>query len=135
MARRLPIKEAAQSPLGFLVLVILLLDGYMIFLLRGAVEFDRRVLTYGVFVSILVVVGVVVWLAVTDVGTLLGVRRSDHAVLIGSGGKGLPAGFDISVIDWDDKSCRLIAGTLKAPIQLCQRASAPVSGCSHRRES
>jgi len=115
---RLSVIQAIQTPLGFLVLATLILEGFLVFLLQGAQVEDRRILTYGILVTLIGLLAVVVLLAVWQPEALGGIRRSEHTVLIGGGVKGVPSDFDISSIDWSEPDCFLIAGVVRETVQL-----------------
>ena len=115
---RVSLIQAIQTPLGFLVLAVMVLEGFLVFLFQDAQADDRRILTYGILLTLMALFAVVVVLAVWQPEALGGTRRSDHTVLIGGGVKSLPSHFDISSIEWREPDCYLIAGVIRETIQL-----------------
>lgn len=115
--------QAIQTPLGFFVLVVLVVEvvfGIVAGLREGP---DRTYLVIGMIALMFFVVAIVAFLLYTGRGhALLGarsgeaVKSSRYSLLVGPP-EDMPD-FDIAVIDWDDSECFIIGTRMKEQVTL-----------------
>ena len=121
--RRTNLIQAVKTPLGFFVLVVLLIEGVL-----GSAAFtnaaDRNLLIWGMLIllgGLIVLVGV---LAYFKPGILQGRSPDTPFSILIAAPKDLNS-LDLAAIDWDEGSCFLVGDQLREPIQLVPSTVGP----------
>jgi len=114
---RIHIIDAVKTPLAFFVLVVLIVEGLMLYELRGSQGADADRLTWAMLGLLVFMVLIVASIAIFRPEALGGTRpsiKSKSSLLI-TGPESLPT-LDITNIEWDDDQCFLVANKLRAGI-------------------
>jgi len=108
---RAAIIAAVQTPLGFFTLAVLIVEAILALLIPGATDYQRNVLIWGMLGTVAVLILIV---------SVTAVFRSPHgrpySLLIGP--SDVLRHFDITLVDWDEKSCYLVGQTVRELITL-----------------
>jgi hypothetical protein len=119
---RASIIQAVQTPLGFFVLALLVIEaifGIVASLREGP---DRTYLVIGMIGLLFSVIAIVAFLLYSGRGQALlarsgeAVKSSRYSLLVGPP-EDMPD-LDIAVIDWDDGECFIIGTKLREPVRL-----------------
>jgi len=117
---RMGIIRTVQTPLGFFVLVVLIVEGILGILFGFTAGPDRTFLLIGMVVLIFALVCIVAALAYLRPEALSGTRQqatnTRYSLLIGPP-ENIPQ-LDITLIDWDDNECYLVSNKLKESVSL-----------------
>lgn len=117
---RVGIIHAVQTPLGFFVLVVLIVEamlGVFTFKLDGVERFSViQYMIVLVFLLVLIVAAIAVWRPQAFSGKERQYKESKYSLLVGPPAK-LP-NLNVTLINWDNDACFLVYGDLKEKIAL-----------------
>lgn len=117
---RIGIIRTVQTPLGFFVLVVLIIEAILGILFGFSEGSDRTFLIKAMIILIFALVCIVAALAYVRPEALSGTRQQSagtkYSLLIGPP-ENMPQ-LDITLIDWDDNECYLVSNKLKERIAL-----------------
>lgn len=125
---RIGIIQAVRTPLGFFVLVVLLVEVVLtVFVFRLDAGSDRTLVIICmiilIFALVLIVAGIAIWRPSALSGKEQQSKETKYSLLIGPPER-LP-NLDITLINWDNDGCFLISGNLREPIRLVPSRKGP----------
>jgi hypothetical protein len=118
--RRIEMIQVVQTPLGFFVLVVLIVESILGILVGFGEVGEKTVLIKWMFILIFVLVGIVAALAFFRPEALSGIRYQSsnikYSLLVGQP-ENMPS-FDITLIDWNEDECFVVCTNLREKIAL-----------------
>ena len=125
---RIGIIQAVQTPLGFFVLVVLIVETIfcaLVFKLDpgGDRTFVIRCIVILIFALVLIVTGIAIWRPSALGGKERQPKETKYSLSIGPPEN--LRNLDITLIKWDDDACFLVCGDLKEKISLVRARVGP----------
>lgn len=126
---RIGLIEAVQTPLGFFVLVVLIIEAVLtVFVLKLDVGSDRTFVIQAMIILIFALVLIVTFIAMWRPAALSGKERqlkeTKYSLLIGPPDN--LRNLDITLINWDNSGCFLLCGELREGISLVRSRVGPM---------
>ena len=125
---RIGIIQAVQTPLGFFVLVVLIVEATLgVIIFRLDTGTDRTILLVSmitlIFALVLIVAGIAAWRPTVLSGKEYQRSETKYSLLIGPPDN--LRNLDITLISWDNNGCFLVSGELKERISLVRSRVGP----------